>query len=47
MKAEKEMILNYIKDYSIILDNYINERYIYIVDVQYLEGDNEKNQGFI
>lgn len=47
MKTEKKMLLNDIKDYSIILDNYINGRYKYIVDAQYLEEDNERSQGFL
>ncbi|MGN0974174.1 MAG: hypothetical protein ACI4OT_05465 [Bacilli bacterium] len=46
MKTEKEMLLNDIKDDSIILDNYINGRYKYIVDTEYLDEDNERSQGF-
>ena len=39
MKTEKEVLFDSIKEYSIILDDYINKRYKYTMDTEYLEEE--------
>lgn len=39
MKTEKQMLFEDIKDYSIILDDYINKRYRYTLNTEYLEEE--------
>lgn len=39
MKNEKELLFEDIKDYCIILDDYINKRYKYTVNTEYLEDE--------
>lgn len=39
MISEKQLLLNDIKDYAIILDDYINKRYIYTLNTEYLEDE--------
>lgn len=39
MKTEKQMLFEDIKDYSIILDDYINKRYKYTLNTEYLEEE--------
>lgn len=39
MKNEKELLFEDIKDYCIILDDYINKRYIYTMNTEYLEEE--------
>lgn len=35
----KEMLIEQIEHYSIILDDYINKRFIYTMDTEYLEEE--------
>ena len=39
MKTEKQMLIEDIKDYAIILDDYINKRYEYTINTEYLEEE--------
>ena len=39
MKNEKELLFEDIKHYSIILDDYINKRFKYTLNTEYLEGE--------
>lgn len=39
MKNEKELLFEDIKDYCIILDDYINKRYKYIMNTEFLEEE--------
>lgn len=39
MKQEKELLFEDIKHYSIILDDYINKRYKYTLNTEYLEEE--------
>ena len=39
MLKEKELLLEDIKHYSIILDDYINKRYKYTINTEYLEDE--------
>lgn len=39
MKNEKELLLESIEEYSIILDDYINKRYKYTLNTEYLEEE--------
>ena len=39
MKNEKELLFENIKDYCIILDDYINKRYKYTMNTEYLEEE--------
>ena len=39
MKNEKELLFEDIKQYSIILDDYINKRYKYTLNTEYLEEE--------
>ena len=39
MKNEKELLFEDIKDYCIILDDYINKRYKYTLNTEYLEEE--------
>jgi hypothetical protein len=39
MLKEKELLFEDIKHYSIILDNYINKRYKYTLNTEYLEDE--------
>ena len=39
MLKEKELLLEDIKHYSIILDDYINKRYKYTLNTEYLEDE--------
>ena len=39
MKNEKQMLIEDIKDYAIILDDYINKRYKYTMNTEYLEEE--------
>lgn len=39
MKNEKQMLIEDIKDYAIILDDYINKRYKYTINTEYLEEE--------
>ena len=39
MKNEKELLFEDIKDYCIILDDYINKRYKYTMNTEYLEEE--------
>lgn len=39
MKNEKELLFEDIKHYSIILDDYINKRYKYTLNTEYLEEE--------
>lgn len=39
MKSEKEILIKEIKDYAIILDDYINKRYEYTIQSEYLEDE--------
>lgn len=39
MKNEKQMLIEDIKDYAIILDDYINKRYEYTINTEYLEEE--------
>lgn len=39
MKTEKELLFDSMKEYSIILDDYINKRYKYTIDTEYLEEE--------
>lgn len=39
MKKELELLFEDIKHYSIILDDYINKRYRYILNTEYLEEE--------
>jgi len=39
MKKELELLFEGIKHYSIILDDYINERYKYTLNTEYLEEE--------
>ena len=39
MKNEKELLFEDIKGYCIILDDYINKRYKYTMNTEYLEDE--------
>lgn len=39
MKNEKQMLIEDIKDYAIILDDYINKRCKYTMNTEYLEEE--------
>ena len=39
MKTEKELLIENIKEYAIILDDYINKRFIYTLNTEYLEDE--------
>lgn len=39
MKKEKELLFEDIRDYCIILDDYINKRYKYTMNTEYLEEE--------
>lgn len=39
MKSEKELLLKSIEEYSIILDDYINKRFKYTLNTEYLEEE--------
>lgn len=39
MLNEKELLFEDIKHYSIILDDYINKRYKYTINTEYLEDE--------
>ena len=39
MLKEKELLLEDIKHYAIILDDYINKRYKYTINTEYLEDE--------
>lgn len=39
MKSEKEVLFEEIKEYSIIVDDYINKRYKYTLNTEYLEDE--------
>lgn len=39
MKQEKELLFEDIKHYSIILDDYINKRYKYTLNTEYIEEE--------
>ena len=39
MLKEKELLFEDIKHYSIILDNYINKRYKYTLNTEYLDDE--------
>lgn len=39
MINEKQLLLNDIKNYAIILDDYINKRYKYTLNTEYLEDE--------
>ncbi len=39
MKTEKQILFEDIKDYSIILDDYINKRYKYTLNTKDLENE--------
>ena len=39
MKSEKELLINQIEKYSIILDDYINKRFEYTLNTEYLEEE--------
>ena len=39
MKNEKEMLIEDIKDYAIILDDYINKRFKYTLNTECLEEE--------
>ena len=39
MKNEKDLLFDDIKDYCIILDDYINKRYKYTMNTEYLEDE--------
>lgn len=39
MNTEKQMLIEAIKDYAIILDDYINKRYKYTLNTEYLEEE--------
>lgn len=39
MKNEKELLFEDIKQYSIILDDYINKRFKYTLNTEYLEEE--------
>lgn len=39
MLKEKELLFEDIKHYSIILDDYINKRYKYTINTEYLEDE--------
>lgn len=39
MKIEKELLVDQIKEYAIILDDYINKRYKYTIKSEYLENE--------
>lgn len=39
MKTEKELLIENIKEYAIILDDYINKRFKYTLNTEYLEDE--------
>lgn len=39
MKTEKELLIENIKEYTIILDDYINKRFKYTLNTEYLEDE--------
>ena len=39
MKTEKQLLIENIKEYAIILDDYINKRFIYTLNTEYLEDE--------
>ena len=39
MKSEKELLFEQIKEYSIIVDDYINRRFKYTMNTEYLEEE--------
>ena len=39
MKSKKEVLLDTIREYSIILDDYINKRFQYTMNTEYLEDE--------
>ena len=39
MKNEKEMLIEDLKHYAIILDDYINKRFKYTINTEYLEEE--------
>ena len=39
MKNEKQMLIEDIKDFAIILDDYINKRFKYTMNTEYLEEE--------
>lgn len=39
MKEEKEILLESIEEYSIILDDYINKRFKYTINTEHLEDE--------
>ena len=45
MKTEKQLLIENIKEYAIILDDYINKRFIYTLNTEYLEDEIKKIAG--
>ena len=39
MKIEKQLLIENIKEYAIILDDYINKRFKYTLNTEYLEDE--------
>ena len=39
MKTEKQLLIENIKEYAIILDDYINKRFIYTLNTECLEDE--------
>ena len=39
MKTEKQLLIENIKEYAIILDDYINKRFKYTLNTEYLEDE--------
>lgn len=39
MKTEKNLLIENIKEYAIILDDYINKRFKYTLNTEYLEDE--------
>jgi len=39
MKTEKQILIENIKEYAIILDDYINKRFKYTLNTEYLENE--------
>lgn len=39
MKTEKQILIENIKEYAIILDDYINKRFKYTLNTEYLEDE--------
>ena len=45
MKTEKQLLIENIKEYAIILDDYINKKFIYTLNTEYLEDEIKKIAG--